>query len=205
MSLALLRLKTFILQSSLAATLVLGGCSNGGLGNLLGGGDSPTPAAGGALSPGLERSDDQAVAGLYNEGLNNINNGSYSAASKKFAEVERLHPYSKWATKALLMQGFANYQANKYGDAINACQRFISLHPGHKDISYAYYLTALSQYEQIADVTRDQSQTQTALDALDEVSRRFPADPSQPNDSTVTRASRSISHRFHLAVVGCGT
>jgi outer membrane protein assembly factor BamD len=127
-----------------------------------------------ALSPDLGRSDDQEVAGLYNEGLSQMSHGNYSTAAKKFAEVERLHPYSKWATKALLMQGFSFYQANKYSDAIDSCQRFISLHPGHQDISYAYYLVALSQYEQINDVTRDQSQTQAALDALEEVGRRFP-------------------------------
>ncbi len=127
-----------------------------------------------ALSPDLGKSDDQQVAGLYNEGLNQMTHGNYSTAAKKFAEVERLHPYSKWATKALLMQGFSFYQANKYGDAIDACQRFISLHPGHQDADYAYYLAALSQYEQINDVTRDQSQTQTALDALEEVARRYP-------------------------------
>ncbi|MDE2383238.1 MAG: outer membrane protein assembly factor BamD [Alphaproteobacteria bacterium] len=118
--------------------------------------------------------DDQQIAGLYNDGLAQMSKGNYSTAAKKFSEVERLYPYSKWATKALLMQGFSFYQANKYSDAINACQRFISLHPGHQNIDYAYYLVAISQYEQINDITRDQSQTQAALDALEEVSRRFP-------------------------------
>ena len=151
--------------------LALGGCSSG-LGGILGGTDSKAKAS--ALSPDMGKSDDQAVAGLYNDGLSDLNGGQYHKAVKKFAELERLHPYSKWATKALLMQGFANYQNNEYADAINACQRFISLHPGHQDIPYAYYLVALSQYEQIQDITRDQSQTQTALDSLDEVSRRFP-------------------------------
>ncbi len=127
-----------------------------------------------ALSPDLGKSDDEQVAGLYNAGLEQMTKGNYKTATKKFADVERLHPYSKWATKAILMQAFSNYQSNKYSDSIDACQRFITLHPGHQDIAYAYYLQALSQYEQINDITRDQSQTQTALDALQEVSRRFP-------------------------------
>lgn len=145
-------------------------CSTGSaMKSLLGGGQSSD-----AMAPDLSKSDDQNVADLYNTGLSSLNGGNYSTAAKKFAEVERLHPYSKWATKALLMQGFANYQAKKYGDAIDACQRFIQLHPGHVDTPYAYYLVALAQYEQISDVTRDQSQTQHALDAMDEVSQRFP-------------------------------
>ena len=170
--------------------IILGGCS-GGLGSLLGGEDKSSSSA---LAPDLAKSDDQAVAGLYNEGLANMNAGQYRTAVKKFAELERLHPYSKWATKALLMQGFSNYQNNEYGDAINALQRFISLHPGHQDIPYAYYLSALSQYEQIQDVTRDQSQTQTALDALDEVSRRFP-DSKYAGDAK----QKALLARDHLA------
>lgn len=169
--------------------VLLSGCS-GGLGSLLGGG-GPEPAA---ASPDISQSDDQAVASLYNAGLANMNSGQYNTAVKKFAELERLHPYSKWATKSLLMQGFANYQNNNYADAINACQRFISLHPGHQDIPYAYYLVALSQYEQIQDVTRDQSQTQTALDSLDEISRRFP-DSKYAGDAK----QKALLARDHLA------
>jgi outer membrane protein assembly factor BamD len=166
------------------------GCSAGSaMKDLLGGGTSSA-----ALAPDLSKSDDQTVADLYNTGLSNLNSGNYTSAAKKFAEVERLHPYSKWATKALLMQGFSNYQANKYGDAINACQRFIELHPGHVDTPYAYYLVALSQYEQIADVTRDQSQTQTALNSLDEVSRRFPTSK-YANDAK----QKALLARDHLA------
>nr|WP_246715151.1 outer membrane protein assembly factor BamD [Aestuariivirga litoralis] len=127
-----------------------------------------------ALSPDLGRSDDQQVAALYNGALDQMTKGNYNNAAKKFAEVERLHPYSKWATKAILMQGFSFYQSNKYADAIDACQRFITLHPGHENIDYAYYMVALSQYEQINDITRDQKPTQEALDALEEVQRRFP-------------------------------
>ncbi len=148
-------------------------------------GNDSTPAAstsvgltGGALSPTDEapgRSD--PVAELYNGGLEKLKSGSYKSAAKSFAEVERQHPYSKWATKALLMQAFAYYQHNKYDDAINAANRFITLHPGHKDSAYAYYLTAISQYEQISDVRRDQSRTQKALEALEEVGKRYPQSP----------------------------
>ena len=175
----------------MALTLNLSGSAQAGFFDFLTGGSKKNA---GALAPGLEQSDDQAIAGLYNEGLNQVSRGNYKTAAKKFAEVERLYPYSKWATKSLLLQAFSYYQGNNYADAINACQRFISLHPGHQDISYAYYLMALSQYEQISDVTRDQSQTQTALDALDEVARRFP-DSKYAADAK----QKSLLARDHLA------
>jgi outer membrane protein assembly factor BamD len=161
------------------AMVMLSACSSGSLLNsMLGGEDKATMAAkGGALSPGLEQSTEGAVAGLYNDGLAELKAGNYKDANKKFAEVERQHPYSKWATKAILMQAFANYQRNSYDDAINAGKRFISLHPGHKDTPYAYYLVAISEYEQIADIRRDQSRTERAVESLEEVARRYPESP----------------------------
>jgi outer membrane protein assembly factor BamD len=99
---------------------------------------------------------------------------AYPKAAKSFDEVERQHPYSVWATKAQLMSAYALYQASKYEESVVAADRFISLHPGHRDVAYAYYLKAIDYYVQIADVARDQKQTQQALQALSEVVRRFP-------------------------------
>jgi outer membrane protein assembly factor BamD len=168
-----------IFAAAIFCSVALSGCSSGSLLNgVLGGSDSSTMGAksgkGGALSPDMAQSDEGAVAGLYNDGLADLKSGSYKAANKKFAEVERQHPYSKWATQAILMQAFSSYQNNAYDDAIDAGKRFIALHPGHKDTAYAYYLVAISEYEQIADVRRDQSRTARAVEALDEVARRFP-------------------------------
>jgi outer membrane protein assembly factor BamD len=132
-----------------------------------------------ALPPDLTPSDDdtKSVAELYNKALENLNNQSYRTAAKDFAEVERQHPYSSWATRAILMQAYAQYMRNAYDEAVAAAQRFITLHPGHKDTPYAYYLVAMSYYEQIRDVQRDQSTTEKALTALDEVARRYPGTP----------------------------
>jgi outer membrane protein assembly factor BamD len=181
--------------------LVLAGCSTASVIKDVFGDDS-TPAAttsmglsGGAIGPGADApGKGDPVAELYNAGLEKLKAGSYKSAAKSFAEVERQHPYSKWATKALLMQAFANYQRNAYDDAINAADRFITLHPGHKDTAYAYYLTAISQYEQISDVRRDQSKTQKALEALEEVSKRFPQSP-----YAADAAKKATLARDHLA------
>jgi outer membrane protein assembly factor BamD len=169
-----------ILPLVFVSALALSGCSSGSLLNgVLGGGESSSAAAssGGALSPDLDGGGEGTVSRLYNEGLADLKAGSYSKANKKFAEVERQHPYSKWATKAIVMQAFASYQNNAYDDAINSGKRFVSLHPGHKDTPYAYYLIAISQYEQIADVRRDQRRTEQAVEALEEVARRYPDSP----------------------------
>jgi outer membrane protein assembly factor BamD len=185
----------------LGLALSVSACATSGLKDLLGGSSSSDSSstyaatAGKGLSPDLSRpGQGDPVAEMYNKGLDQLNSGSYKGAAKSFAEVERQHPYSSWATKALLMQAFANYQRNGYDDAINAANRFITLHPGHRDSAYAYYLVAISQYEQIADVRRDQSKTQEAVDALDEVSKRFPDSP-----YAADAAKKSTLAKDHLA------
>ncbi|MGF7161365.1 outer membrane protein assembly factor BamD [Rhodoligotrophos appendicifer] len=162
----------------ISGALILSGCSTvSGLWGDDSGSATPMPASGNALAPdGADQVVDDAepVADLYNKGLDFMKSGSYAKATKQFEEVERQHPYSSWATRATLMSAYADYQRNAYADAILAAQRFITLHPGHKDAAYAYYLIALCYYEQIADVKRDQSATEKALAAMDEISRRFP-------------------------------
>lgn len=117
---------------------------------------------------------ERPVEELYNDALNQLYLENYEESARLFDEVERQHPYSAWAAKAQLMAAFAHYQDSKYDDAINTLDRFIDLHPGHKDITYAYYLRGISYYEQISDVERDQKMTRQALENLDEVARRFP-------------------------------
>lgn len=117
---------------------------------------------------------ERPVEELYNGALNNLAQGNWYEAAIGFDEVERQHPYSVWATRAQLMAAYAYYQNNLYDDAILAAERFINLHPGNRDIAYAYYLIAISYYEQIVDVGRDQANTERALESLEEVVRRFP-------------------------------
>ena len=111
---------------------------------------------------------------LYNAAKVRLDNKQYPLAAALFDEVERQHPYSPWARRAQLMSAFSYYMGDKYNESIQASRRFLSIHPGNKNAPYAYYLIALSYYEQISDVTRDQKITQQALAALGEVQRRYP-------------------------------
>jgi len=131
---------------------------------------------------------------LYSAAHDEMGRHRYRLAAAMFDEVERQHPYSEWARRSMLMAAFANYQARNYDEAISDAQRFISLHPGNRNAAYAYYLVALCYFEQIMDVGRDQQTTQQALDALEQVVRRY------PNTRFATDARLKIDMtRDHLA------
>lgn len=117
------------------------------------------------------------VETLYNLAKDMLDRGEYRNSAIMFDEVERQHPYSVWARRAQLMSAFSHYAARQYSEAVQSAQRFLSLHPGNRDAAYAYYVIAISYYEQIADVSRDQRITQQAKDALTELVRRYPDTP----------------------------
>jgi outer membrane protein assembly factor BamD len=118
---------------------------------------------------------DEPADRLYNEGLYALNvKKNPKDAAKKFEEVDRQHPYSEWARKSLIMSAYAYYTAGAYDECIGAAKRYITLHPGSPDAAYAQFLIGSSYYDEIPDVTRDQTGTEKALGALDEVIRKYP-------------------------------
>ena len=111
---------------------------------------------------------------LYATGAQELDRHQWSEALRYFDEVERQHPYSEWSRRSILMEAFAQYEANNYEDAIAAADRFISLYPGNPSAAYAYYLKAVCYFEEISDVGRDQAATEQAQLALREVIKRYP-------------------------------
>ncbi|AAV94502.1 outer membrane protein assembly factor BamD [Ruegeria pomeroyi] len=107
--------------------------------------------------------------------------GEYELSAKRtedaayyFSEVERLYPYSNWAKRALIMQAFAYHSGKDYPESRAAAQRYIDFYPADEDAAYAQYLLALSYYDQIDEVGRDQGLTFQALQALRTVIEVYP-------------------------------
>lgn len=149
-----------------AVGLLLAACGTGGeksAGQI----DDPGPVE-------AEKSPETKAGELYIKATDSLDAGEYEEAARLYEELERQYPYSEWATKSQLMAAYAVYLNLDYSRAIAALDRFIELHPGHQDVDYAFYLKALSHYEQISGVKRDQSRTREALEALNVVIRRFP-------------------------------
>jgi outer membrane protein assembly factor BamD len=118
---------------------------------------------------------ERPIEQIYNDAWVQVNRENWLEAGRQFDEVERQHPYSIWARRAILMSAYCYYAGNRYTESIDAANRFIQLHPGNRDVPYAYYLKAVSLYEQINDVERDQARTDEALTALQDLIQRFPS------------------------------
>lgn len=117
---------------------------------------------------------EQPVETIYNGALRSLDRNQWVIAAAQFDEVQRQHPYSPWAQRAMLMAAYARYRARDYAKAQSSAEEYISLHPGGDGAPYAYYLIAVSHFDQIVDVGRDQARSDLALRAFNEVVARFP-------------------------------
>jgi outer membrane protein assembly factor BamD len=111
---------------------------------------------------------------IYTRGEFQLEGGQAKEAARLFGEVERLYPYSEWAKRALIMQAFAYHRDKDYDNSRATAQRFIDFYPADDDAAYAQYLLALSYYDQIDKIGRDQGLTFQALQALREVIEKYP-------------------------------
>ncbi|WP_094021657.1 outer membrane protein assembly factor BamD [Maliponia aquimaris] len=111
---------------------------------------------------------------IFERGEYELQRKDLKDAAFYFGEVERLYPYSDWAKRALIMQAYSYHENKDYDNARSAAQRFIDFYPADDDAAYAQYLLALSYYDQIELVGRDQGLTFQALQALRTVIERYP-------------------------------
>tara|TARA_B100000989_G_C19468054_1_gene439282 strand:- start:102 stop:944 length:843 start_codon:yes stop_codon:yes gene_type:complete len=135
-----------------------------------------------ALEDDVQQAEEQAAEdvandtaeSLYERALASFAEKEYKGAIEEFEAVEQQHPYSEWAKRGQIMAAYSAYRVQEFDTAISILERFAKLHPNHPSTPYAYYLRALSYYDQISDVGRDQKMTQEARQALREVVGRYP-------------------------------
>jgi outer membrane protein assembly factor BamD len=127
---------------------------------------------GGLRAPGAL--DDFTPEQIYVQGEQALDRGRESDAAFFFSEIERLYPYSEWAKRGLIMAAFAFHRDRDYENARAAAQRYLDFYPAEEDAAYAQYLLALSYYDQIDDVGRDQGLTFQALQSLRTVIEGYP-------------------------------
>ncbi|MEM9146508.1 MAG: outer membrane protein assembly factor BamD [Pseudomonadota bacterium] len=115
-----------------------------------------------------------SAAEIFRRGEAQLASGDHVQASKSFDEIERLYPFSQFSKRAIIMSAFSSYEGGQYSAARTAARRYVELYPSDEDAAYAQYLIALTYYDNIVDVERDQKMTENALQALNDLVQRYP-------------------------------
>ena len=121
-----------------------------------------------------EKSQELQVLEAYQEGMKSLEGGDVLYAAKKFNEAEILFPQSVWAPKSALMAAYSYYVQDYYGDAIAELNRFLKIYPSNKNIDYAFYLLAISYYEQIVDEKKDLESILNSKKYFEIIIKEFP-------------------------------
>ena len=111
---------------------------------------------------------------LFNQGLANMKAGRFAEASRKFEAVDKEHPYSEFARKAILMDAWVQYRDGDYVGATNSGKRYLNLYPTSDDAAYAQYIVGLAYYRQIPDITRDQTASRDTIQAMTDLVNHYP-------------------------------
>ena len=111
---------------------------------------------------------------VYNQGMKEFERGDVIYAGKKFSEAELLYPQSIWAPRAVLMSAYGYFSQGYYSDAIKDLERFLIKYKNHPQSDYAYYLLALSHYDQIIDEKKDINEILNARKYFEIVIKDYP-------------------------------
>jgi len=133
---------------------------------------------------------DERAEVLFNDGLARLEARDYTAASKKFVELDKQYPYSNWSRRALLLATYGSYEGADYAEAINQGRRYVQLYPATSDTPYAQYLVGMSYYSQIIDISRDQERAEKALVTFEDLVRKWPASEYANDSREKIRAAR---------------
>ena len=111
---------------------------------------------------------------IYDEGVRQFKRGNITSATEAFKQVEYNHPYSPLVAKSWIMAGYAYYTDKKYTDAIEQFERLLNFQPNHPQADYAMYMIAISYYDQISPITRDQKMTEMAMSKMLDLVKKYP-------------------------------
>jgi outer membrane protein assembly factor BamD len=123
-----------------------------------------------------------------------MSSGKYEAAAKKFEDLDRDHPYSQEARRAMVMAAYAYYRAGKTQEAIATARRYTTMHPGTKEAPLAHHIIISSYFDDMVGPNRDQTNARRALAELKTLKARYPDSPyARDADNRMRIAEDSIA------------
>lgn len=117
---------------------------------------------------------DEPAQTIYDQGLVRLERKDFEGAARRFSDLEKQFPFSQWSRRGLLMVAYANYEGQKWDEAVIAGNRYVSLYPSTDETPYALYLVGMSMYNQIPDISRDQERAEQAVKVFNDLIQKFP-------------------------------
>ncbi|MBV1898402.1 MAG: outer membrane protein assembly factor BamD [Cycloclasticus sp.] len=125
-----------------------------------------------------------SAADFYDEAKKSLDDENYINAIELYEGLESRYPFGQYAQQAQIDLAFAYYKNDEPESAIATANRFIRIHPRHKNVDYLYYLKGLINFnrgigflERYLPTDKSQRDPGAAIESLDDFAtliRRFP-------------------------------
>ncbi|MFC4159524.1 outer membrane protein assembly factor BamD [Chitinimonas lacunae] len=148
---------------------------------------------------------------MYREAQQELSEGNYASAVKRFEALSARYPYGRYAQQAELEIAYANYKDQEPTLALAAVDRFIKQYPAHPSVDYAYYLKGLINF--LEDRTlfaaisrqdlseRDPRAARESFEAFRDLITRFPNSryAEDARDRLAFLVTALADHELHVA------
>jgi outer membrane protein assembly factor BamD len=111
---------------------------------------------------------------IYQQGLEEYNEGRYKRAIELFQRVKEEYPLSTLAIMAELGIADSFFSGKDYPEAALAYDEFLNLHPTNENLPYVMYQIGLCYFNQLTTIDRDNSEAFKALREFERLATRFP-------------------------------
>ena len=148
---------------------------------------------------------------LYSEAQDAMSSGDWGKCAKYFEQIQGRDPFGPHAQQSQLNVAYCQYRDSEQSAANTAIDRFIKLHPDHPDISYAYYLKGLINFNDDLGLLgrfsgqdmseRDPKSLRESYDAFKVVVDKYPQSKYAPDAAQRMRyiVNALASHEVHAA------
>ena len=113
--------------------------------------------------------------GLYQQGVENYQDGNYKRAVELFQRLKEEYPLSKYAIMGEMGIPDSYFSGKEYPEAELAYSEFLNLHPTNENLPYVLYQIGMCHFNQITTIDRDSSEALKALKEFERLSARFPS------------------------------
>ena len=138
----------------------------------------------GLLPEQIDETKDWSANQLYTAAKEKLDNEDYEKAIDYFEKLEARYPFGSYAQQAQLEIAYAYYKYEEPDLAIAAADRFIKIYPRHPNVSYAWYIKGLTNYNRGKSIVdkilpqdpteRDTVSMRQAYDDFNQLVKQYP-------------------------------
>ncbi|MDY0275601.1 MAG: outer membrane protein assembly factor BamD [Desulfomicrobium sp.] len=111
---------------------------------------------------------------LFENARAHMNEKEYDAAINQLTALNDRYPFSPYAVQTRLMLGDAYFLDQRYDEAVDVYDEFLSLHPRHESVDYVLFQMGVSKYKSHKSIDLPQNELAEAVESFQHILDAYP-------------------------------